>query len=465
MPEGAAPGSLVRRLTLGAATWVGVLGLTVAALSVWQYWRASLRNVDARITEEAHALVSRITVSNGLLEIDIDAPVPADLRDGSFPQDRYYGVYDATGRLLDGTSPVVPDRLAATPALRTRSGYREVLVHGPSDSVVVVGESLALVYADVRRLAGSLLLASVVGAALALAVGAWLRRQLARSILQIDETARTLAPGQPTRIDSARVDEEFVGVTRTLNSAFDRLEQALARERQLTSDASHELRTPVTTLVAETQWALGRERTLDEYRKSLEVCARQGLRMKALVESLLTLARLEGGTQPPSLARVELRPLAEETIAELASLAAHHRVRVQATGEAAVWADPTQIRILLSNLLANAIRYNRPDGSVSVTVSGSDDRVELRVADTGPGLEPGLAAHVFERFWRADPSRSARDGGSGLGLAISKAIVDAHRGTIACESAPEKGTIFTVTLPSARGGAKELRHDPSQAVP
>jgi signal transduction histidine kinase len=233
----------------------------------------------------------------------------------------------------------------------------------------------------------------------------------------------------------------------------------------LTSDASHELRTPVTTLVAETQWALGRERTSDEYRKSLEVCARQGLRMKALVESLLTLARLEGGTQPPSLARVELRPLAEETIAELAPLAAHHRVRVQANGEAAVWADPTQIRILLSNLLANAIRYNRPDGSVSVTVSGTGGHVELRVADTGPGLEPGLAAHVFERFWRADPSRSARDGGSGLGLAISKAIVDAHRGTIACESAPEKGTIFTVTLPSARGGAKELRHDPSQAVP
>ena len=455
MPDSAAAGSLVRRLTLGAATWVGVLGLTVAALSVWQYWRVSLRSVDARLTEEARALVGRITVSNGLLEIDIDAPVPVDLRNGSLPQERYYGVYDAAGRLLDGTSPVVPDRLAATPALRTRDGNREVLVHGPSDSVVVVGQSLALVYADVRRLAGSLLLASAVGAALALAVGAWLRQQLARSILQIDETARTLAPGQPTRIDPARVDEEFVGVTRTLNSAFDRLEQALARERQLTSDASHELRTPVTTLVTETQWALGRERSSEDYRRSLEVCARQGLRMKALVESLLTLARLEGGTQPPALARVDLRRLAEETIAELASLAAHHRVHVHASGEATIWADQTQIRILLSNLLGNAIRYNRREGSVSVLLSGNGGQAQLSVTDTGPGLEPGLAGHVFERFWRADPSRSARDGGSGLGLAISKAIVDAHGGTITCESAPGAGTTFRVTLPSASADGNE----------
>jgi signal transduction histidine kinase len=244
------------------------------------------------------------------------------------------------------------------------------------------------------------------------------------------------------------VDEEFVGVTRALNSAFDRLEQALARERQLTSDASHELRTPVTTLVAETQWALGRERTLGEYRKALEVCARQGLRMKALVESLLTLARLEGGTQPPSLARVDLRPLAEEMIAELAQLAAQYHIRVDAEGAGTVRADQTHMRILLSNLLTNAIRYNRPEGSVSVVIAPANGRVQLCVRDTGPGLEPDLTAHVFERFWRADPSRSARDGGSGLGLAITKAIVDAHGGTISCESTQGEGTTFTVTLPS-----------------
>ena len=147
-------------------------------------------------------------------------------------------------------------------------------------------------------------------------------------------------------------------------------------------------------------------------------------------------------------------PVADETIAELAPLAAHHQVRIDVTGDAAAWADQMQMRILLSNLLSNAIRYNRSGGSVSVALTRTDGHARVRVTDTGPGLEPDVASHVFERFWRADPSRSARDGGSGLGLAISKAIVDAHGGTIACESALDRGTTFTVTLPV--GNAHDL---------
>jgi signal transduction histidine kinase len=439
--------SLVRRLTLGAAVWVGLLGLTVTSVSAWQYWRASLRSVDGRLGEEARALAGRITASNGLLEIEIDAPVPPAAGADEDAGGRYYAVYDASGTLLDRTSSLVPEALDPSPAARTRDGYREVLAAGPQDSVVVVGESLATVFADVRRLAASLFIASVVGAGLALPVGVWLRRQLARSILQIDEPARALAPGQRARIDTARVDEEFAGVARTLNSAFDRLEHAVLRERQLTSDASHELRTPVTTLVAETQWALNRPRGADEYRRALEVCARQSVRMKTLVESLLTLARLEAGSLPPARSRVALRGLAEETASELGPLAAHHRVSVEVEGEATAWADQIQLRILLSNLVSNAIRYNRAGGRVKVALSEADARVELRVADTGPGIAPELAGHVFERFWRADPSRSARDGGNGLGLAISKAIVDAHGGTIRFESRTDDGTTFLVELP------------------
>ncbi|MGH9370742.1 MAG: ATP-binding protein [Vicinamibacterales bacterium] len=441
-----AAGSLVRRSSLGAALWVGILGLTVASLAVWQYWRTSLRTVDAGLTVDARALAERITVSNGLLEIEIDATM--GLRGPVEGDERYYGVYDASGQLLDGTSPIVPDRLSPGPPFRTRMGYREVLVDGPRESVVVVGQSLGAIYGDVRRLAASLLIASLVGAGLALPVAVWLRRQLARSIGQIDETARSLAPGQPTRIDVERVAEEFVGVAGTLNDAFDRLEQALARERQLTSDASHELRTPVTTLVAETQWALGRPRSTADYHRSLEVCARQGVRMKDLVENLLTLARLEAGTLPPARDHVELRPIVDETVAELEPLARHHRVTVLVDGDAVVWADRVQMRILLSNLLSNAIRYNHAEGEVRVTVSAVDGRTLLSVSDTGLGLEPELAAHAFERFWRADPARSARDGGNGLGLAISKAIVVAHSGTIAVQSAPDQGTTFSVELPA-----------------
>lgn len=439
-------GSLVRRLSIGAALWVGVLGLTVAGLSAWQYWRTSLRAIDARLSAEARSIADRITVSNGLLEVEIDAALGTN-RSRPADNERYYGVYDASGQLLDATSPVVPERLSTHAPFRTRDGYREALANGPHGSVAIVGQSLGAVYGDLRRLAGSLLIASGFGAALALPVAVWLRRQLARSIGRIDETARALAPGKPMRIDPADVVEEFAGVAGTLNGAFDRLEQALAHERRLTSDASHELRTPVTTLVAETKWALGRRRTADEYRRSLEVCARQGVRMKDLVESLLTLARLEAGTLPPAKDYVELRELADETVAELEPLARHHRVRVSVEGEALAWVDRVQMRILFSNLISNAIRYNRPDGEVRVQVAAHDGRTVLRVSDTGPGLDGAVAARTFERFWRADPARSARDGGSGLGLSISKAIVDAHAGAIDVTSIPGVGTTFSVALP------------------
>ena len=363
-------------------------------------------------------------------------------------------MYDASGKLIDGSPFLVADELRQGPPARTRNGYREVVALGPHGSSVVVGESLRTVYADARRLAASVLLAALVGVALGWPVAVWLRRELARSLQQIDRTARALTPGQPTRIDTEQVDTEFVGVAGALNRAFDRLEQALVRERQLTSDASHELRTPVTTLVAETRWALGGVRTAEEYRRSLDVCARQSTRMKALIESLLTLARLEAGSFPPVRHNVPLRSLAEETIAELKRPADERRVSVELEGEATVWADQVQLRILLSNLVSNAIRHSPPEHSVCVTMGVTADGAVLRVIDRGAGLDPAFAVHAFDRFWRADPARSARDGGSGLGLAISKAIVDAHGGTIRFESAVNRGTTFIVELP---------RYDPNSS--
>ena len=441
------PASLVRRLSLGVAGWVGLLGLTVASVAVWQYWHTSLRTMDARLQEDARVIAARIAVVNGLLEIDIDAATGMGFQDA----DRYYAVYDAGGQLLDGTATLALDAPAPSTLFRTRAGYREAFVQGPSESVVIVAESLAPLYADVRRLTTSLLLASLLGAALTLPLAVWLRRQLAHSLGRIDATARSLAPGKPTRIDVERVAAEFVGVATTLNGAFDRLEQALARERHLTADASHELRTPVTTLVAETQWALGGRRSAEEYRGSLEVCARQGRRLKDRVESLLTLARLESGTLPSAMTPMQLRPLVEETVAELDPLARQHRVGVTVEGDATVRADRVQMRILLANLVSNAIRYNRAGGEVRVALSHADGRMRLRVSDTGVGLDPAVAPRAFERFWRADPSRSARDGGSGLGLAITSAIVEAHAGTIAVHSEPGTGTTFDVELPLDAG--------------
>src|SRR5690606_8867169 len=136
------------------------------------------------------------------------------------------------------------------------------------------------------------------------------------------------------------------GVAERLNAAFDRLEGALQRERQLTADASHELRTPVATVVAESEWALARPRTVEEYRHALEVCARQGRRLKHLVESLLTLARIESGTAAPAAERIVLRALTDDVVVDLRRLADERHVDVQCEGEATAMGDRLQLAIL-----------------------------------------------------------------------------------------------------------------------
>lgn len=462
MATSSRPRSVVRRVFALTALWAIGLGLAMATLALWQYWRVSVRALDVRIATDAATLARQIVVTDSGVEVEIPSEVRLAVSEG----DGYYGVYDPAGRLLDGDAPLLPPDDVVRTGTWTVGSHREhrldvaapATAPGTSDTaasphaIVRVGQPLDPVRADLGRLATSLLIASLLAVLLAAPLAVWLRREMARSVRQIDTTARHLTPGTAARIDLDSVDTEFVGVAERLNAAFDRLERALQRERQLTADASHELRTPVATVVAESEWALSRTRTVDEYRHALDVCARQGRRLKHLVESLLTLARIESGTAPPMTERVALRPLADDVITDLRRLADDRRVEVLSEGEAAAVGDRLQLGILLTNLVSNAIRYNREDGRVdvalrTVTTNGAAT-AQIVVRDTGPGLDPAIAGRVFDRFWRAAPSRSSREGGTGLGLAIGKAIVDAHDGRIEVATGPD-GTTFTVDLPAA----------------
>lgn len=434
--------SIVGRLTLRAAAWAGALGVTLVALAVWQYWRVSVDALDVALLAEARSLAKEIAVTDEQLDI----AVPLELRARVDNDRHYYGIFDVRSMRLDGSAPVAADG-GPLPLVRTRAGYREVVVPGVGGTTVVVGRTMNAIRMDVRRLALSLLGASLVVVTLALPLTVWLRRQLARSLAQIDQTARALALGKAARVDIDQMDAEFAGIACVLNEAFDRLEAALAHERQLTSDVSHELRTPVATLVAETEWALAANRSTDDYRESLAVCARQARRMKDLTQSLLTLARIEAGTPGRRHDAVDLRAIVDEALTDMAPLARQRGISLQVEGHATVTGDGVQLRMLVSNLLSNAVRYNGADGSVAIRLQGANARVLLRVADTGPGLDPEQRARVFGRFWRADVSRSPRDGGSGLGLAISQAVAAAHGGSITCSAVEPHGLVFSVDLP------------------
>ena len=204
----------------------------------------------------------------------------------------------------------------------------------------------------------------------------------------------------------------------------------------------------MTVVLTQTQSALARERPVDEYRESLAACQRAAQRMRGLIECLLTLARLDSAEAPAALEACDLDRIADEAVELLRPLAQEQGIALEVElAPALCLANAGQLAQVISNLVSNAIHYNRPGGSVRVTVGSEADTAMLSVRDTGEGIAPDDLPHIFERFYRVDKARTGAQGHSGLGLAITKAIVEAHGGTIEVTSEPGQGSVFKVRLP------------------
>jgi signal transduction histidine kinase len=257
------------------------------------------------------------------------------------------------------------------------------------------------------------------------------------------------------RIPLENVETDLEQLARVLNDAFDRLHAAVERQKRFTADASHELRTPLTTMSTEIQWSLGRAREPDAYRQSLEACRRAVERMTATVGQLLDLARADAG--PPDRHHpMRLDDLVARVCAELAPLARARGVSVeQRVAPVTVHGDPDRLRGALTNVVSNAIQYNREGGSVVVSAAADNRLATLTIADTGIGIAPDDLDRIFEPFFRADQARSRDAGGAGLGLSVAARIVDQHGGRIDCSSRPGAGSTMTILLPTVPGGQPE----------
>ena len=303
--------------------------------------------------------------------------------------------------------------------------------------------STAALTAQLSWIGPAVLLLSVAG-------GFFLVSRALRPIGLIARTAREIEATDLSRRIDVRGDDELGRLAGTLNGTFARLQDAFDRQTRFTADASHELRTPLAVIAGNIELALKRPRSAEEYRDAIADIAEAADRMRSIVEGLLTLARADSKAVQLRRERVSLTALADEAARLHRPLAdgAGVKIAVESEGDVAVTGDPERLRELVSNLVSNAIRYNREGGSVSVRVSREGATARLAVDDTGIGIAAEDLSHVFERFYRVDKVRSGAGGGTGLGLAIVKWIVDAHEGSVTVESVPGEGTRFAVMLPA-----------------
>jgi two-component system, OmpR family, heavy metal sensor histidine kinase CusS len=289
------------------------------------------------------------------------------------------------------------------------------------------------------------------GTFIALVLGGWLivarglspLRKLSDAVSQVSEKDFRL-PVVP-----AELGRELAPIHARITQTLTLLQRAFAREKQAVADISHELRTPIASLLATIDVALRKPRTPDQYRSTLEECRLISKQLGQLVERIMTLASLDAGSDHLAVSRTDVAELLAGCAAVIRPLAAANglSVSVHHSDELALDTDAGKLREVLMNLLHNAVEYNKSGGTIELAARREANWAVFEVRDTGIGMSPEVKEKIFERFYRADASRTATGVHAGLGLAIVKEYVERLHGSIAVESEVGVGTTFRVTLP------------------
>ncbi|NQW29317.1 MAG: HAMP domain-containing protein [Ignavibacteria bacterium] len=353
-------------------------------------------------------------------------------------------------------APIVDDWIFTYYTLRgTR--YRLVVTRTETAQIAAAYPA-AEVDATLRSLFALMLYAIPFLILISVVVGWFLARGSLKPVDVITQSARRItAEHLSQRLPMPPTNDEIARLTQTLNDMIARLEASFTQIRQFTSDASHELKTPLAILMGELEIALRSKQTDDEVQATLHSCLEEVERLANVVQSLLDLSRAESGQELIEFKPLRFDLLTLDVCEDIAILAEPKNIEVTTSidSDITVLGDKMRLHQLLLNVIENAVKYTMPNGKVSVQLFADGRNAVLCIMDTGIGIPGELQSKVFDRFFRVDKSRSQSVHGTGLGLSIVHWIVIAHKGSIAVDSKENVGTTFTISIPLYNDSAKD----------
>lgn len=446
------------RLTL----WFGgAIGAVLVLRSVWIYGMMESRLVartDAALNAELDSLIARVQKAENESTLrDLVQQHIAEIPEWKIQVTRGPDnvVYETPERPGPATSASHPPprrhyRTEVTDGDHRRVAIEEIATPGGTFTVQVsqsIGAREEEAWDFVLILFTTL---PLVGLA-AVGVGYFVSGRALKPVADITAAAMQISAEQlDKRITVPDTGDELARLAETFNDMIDRLRHAFDEMRRFTADAAHDLRTPVTALRTEVEVGLMINKTVEDYRESLESVLAEAVNLSRLTDQLLDLCREDHGIHPDQNQPVPIASIVNEVVDNLQATMQQKQITYeQQVDETCVaQGDPYRIRRVIMNLLNNAVQYTSTGGRVWVRGHRSKDTVYVEIADNGPGIPAAEVPHIFKRFHRVDKSRNREMGGAGLGLSICKAIVEAHNGVISVESTEGQGTSITVSLPA-----------------
>jgi signal transduction histidine kinase len=466
---------------LVALVAVGLLVTGIASTSMLRNYLLSQRDAELRTALQASDHDPRVLDACNIGQYQ--------RRPGSF----FYGcILPGSDDVVDLQGPTDADDVPAlgsdrtdhlaqpgnVPSVNGHTDWRVMSGGLPGGYTLVVGTDLGRDQKAVGRLIAIEAIAGLIVLAILGAAGYVLVRNSLRPLVEVEATARAIAAGDLSRrVPEGNERTEVGRLSTSLNGMLSRIETAFRaqqaseeqargseiRMRRFVADASHELRTPLTSIRGFAElYRQGAVRSEEDVRRLMERIEAEGARMGLLVEDLLLLARLDQ-QRPLVFAPVDLAAIAGDAVHDAKAVQPDRPIVLHLDESLAdvpvVRGDEGRLRQVVGNLVTNALTHTAAGTRVTVTVGEAPDDADvlvLKVADEGPGMDPADAERAFERFYRADTSRTRAAGGTGLGLAIVSSLVAAHGGAVDLDTVPGKGTVVTVRLP---------RSGPADVVP